>query len=185
MAIRGVLHRPVDGLVDRMLEFWGEGMLLGLGPNPMAHGVGTNWYAATRRPAEAPAEALTWARAAHAGFPDVVRDTLETADPERTVVNTILESRRPRELVRGRYVLIGDAAHAMSPNLGRGACEAIVDAVVLGQALNTRGVEGAHLYEKARLRAGQRTRMAAALARRIALSPRTSRAVVLAASRLR
>jgi 2-polyprenyl-6-methoxyphenol hydroxylase-like FAD-dependent oxidoreductase len=59
-----------------------------------------------------------------------VRATLAGADAERTVVNTILEPRRPRELVKDRYVLVGDAAHAMSPNLGRGACEAPADAVV-------------------------------------------------------
>ncbi|MDG9705910.1 FAD-dependent monooxygenase [Streptomyces sp. DH37] len=32
---------------------------------------------------------------------------------------------------RGRTVLLGDAAHAMAPNLGQGGCQAIEDAVVL------------------------------------------------------
>lgn len=35
----------------------------------------------------------------------------------------------------GRVVLVGDAAHATTPNLGRGASEAIVDAVVLARLL--------------------------------------------------
>ncbi|WFE99540.1 FAD-dependent oxidoreductase [Micromonospora sp. WMMD964] len=34
--------------------------------------------------------------------------------------------------VRGRVALLGDAAHAMTPNLGQGAGQAIEDAVVLG-----------------------------------------------------
>jgi 2-polyprenyl-6-methoxyphenol hydroxylase-like FAD-dependent oxidoreductase len=31
----------------------------------------------------------------------------------------------------GRVAILGDAAHAMTPNLGQGACQAIEDAIVL------------------------------------------------------
>lgn len=183
VAIRGVLDTPPDMQLDQMWEFWGDGMLFGLGPNRLPHGFGTNWYASARRGEGSPAEALAWACDAYAGFPEPVRATLAAATPAQTVVNTILESRRPRWLVRGRYVLVGDAAHAMSPNLGRGACEAMVDAVVLGEALNKHGPRGAGRYDRARRRAGQRTRVAAAMARQVALSPRLSRALVAFASR--
>ena len=37
---------------------------------------------------------------------------------------------------QGRVVLLGDAAHAMTPNLGRGACAAIEDAGALARQLN-------------------------------------------------
>jgi 2-polyprenyl-6-methoxyphenol hydroxylase-like FAD-dependent oxidoreductase len=37
--------------------------------------------------------------------------------------------------VRGRVVLIGDAAHATSPNMAEGACLALEDALVLSRAL--------------------------------------------------
>jgi 2-polyprenyl-6-methoxyphenol hydroxylase-like FAD-dependent oxidoreductase len=184
VAIRGVLEAPPDTAPDQMQEFWGDGMLFGVGPNRLPHGTGTNWYASTRRGEDTPAAALAWVRDAYAEFPELVRATLAAADPEQTVVNTILESRRARELVRDRFVLVGDSAHAMSPNLGRGACEAMVDAIVLGEALNAHGPGGARHYEKARLRAGQRTRAAAAMARRLALSARAGRAVVSVAARL-
>jgi len=43
--------------------------------------------------------------------------------------------RRAREWVRPGQVLLGDAAHPMTPHLGQGACQAIEDAVVLGLLL--------------------------------------------------
>jgi 2-polyprenyl-6-methoxyphenol hydroxylase-like FAD-dependent oxidoreductase len=37
---------------------------------------------------------------------------------------------------RGRVALVGDASHAMSPNLGQAACVGMANAVALGQALD-------------------------------------------------
>ncbi len=53
----------------------------------------------------------------------------------------------------GRVALLGDAAHAMTPHLGQGACQAIEDAVVLASVAPDLGA-----YTAARLR---RTRMVA------------------------
>ena len=38
---------------------------------------------------------------------------------------------------RGRIQLIGDAAHAMLPNAGQGACQAFEDSYILGRWLST------------------------------------------------
>jgi 2-polyprenyl-6-methoxyphenol hydroxylase-like FAD-dependent oxidoreductase len=53
---------------------------------------------------------------------------------------------------RGRVTLLGDAAHATTPNLGQGACQAVEDAVVLADSLRREGVNEAGLrhYEEAR-----------------------------------
>jgi 2-polyprenyl-6-methoxyphenol hydroxylase-like FAD-dependent oxidoreductase len=56
----------------------------------------------------------------------------------------------------GRVALIGDAAHAMTPNLGQGACQAIEDAVVLASVAGQQ--DGLASYTAARL---LRTRMVA------------------------
>src|SRR6185437_5084646 len=54
---------------------------------------------------------------------------------------------------RGRVAILGDAAHAMTPNLGQGACQAIEDAVVLAECLTEYSQAEAALlaYERRRL----------------------------------
>ena len=89
---------------------------------------------------------------------------------------------------RGRVAILGDAAHAMTPHLGQGACQAIEDAVVLasvagtgtgaGTRTGTRTGAGTNLaaYTSARRR---RTRMLAASSYRASrLTGTTSRAVI-------
>jgi 2-polyprenyl-6-methoxyphenol hydroxylase-like FAD-dependent oxidoreductase len=74
---------------------------------------------------------------------------------------------------RGRVALLGDAAHAMTPHLGQGACQAIEDAVVLaGPATDLAG------YTAARM---ARTRMVVTASDRATrLTATTSRPAVVA-----
>ena len=56
--------------------------------------------------------------------------------PETVLQNDIYDLPVPLvPFVQGRVVLLGDAAHAMTPNLGRGACSAIEDAGALARHL--------------------------------------------------
>lgn len=67
---------------------------------------------------------------------------LKTADPEAVLRNDVwhLPVPPPRSH-RGRVALLGDAAHAMTPSLGQGACQAVEDAVTLAHAVR-RGDHG-------------------------------------------
>ncbi len=59
---------------------------------------------------------------------------------------------------RGRVAILGDAAHAMTPHLGQGACQAIEDAVVLASVADPGTAPDLAAYTTARL---SRTRMIA------------------------
>jgi 2-polyprenyl-6-methoxyphenol hydroxylase-like FAD-dependent oxidoreductase len=58
--------------------------------------------------------------------------------PENAIVQNDIVDRPPlRRWGRGRVTLLGDAAHAATPNLGQGACQALEDAVVLADCLRS------------------------------------------------
>jgi 2-polyprenyl-6-methoxyphenol hydroxylase-like FAD-dependent oxidoreductase len=63
-------------------------------------------------------------------------EALVNATDEQRVFRTDAVDRAPlRRWTRGRVTLLGDAAHAMTPDLGQGACQAIEDALVLARCL--------------------------------------------------
>ncbi|KAF9147580.1 hypothetical protein BG015_010739 [Linnemannia schmuckeri] len=55
--------------------------------------------------------------------------------PREVVSKVVLEEKLYQTWYHGRVVLIGDACHKMLPNSGRGAVNAMLDAVVLTNAL--------------------------------------------------
>ncbi|MER7076852.1 2-polyprenyl-6-methoxyphenol hydroxylase [Saccharopolyspora kobensis] len=58
---------------------------------------------------------------------------------------------RLRTFTSGKVALLGDAAHAMTPNLGQGACQALEDAVTLAAAVDELGVRaGLAEYDRTR-----------------------------------
>jgi 2-polyprenyl-6-methoxyphenol hydroxylase-like FAD-dependent oxidoreductase len=74
-----------------------------------------------------------------------------------------------RRWFSGRLVLLGDAAHAMAPNLGQGANSALVDGVVLAEELTSApSVRDALVgYDKRRRRPARRLQKTAEMLQRI------------------
>ena len=133
-----------------MSEAWGRGKRFGIVP------IGTEltyWFATENAPAEGrdqqpKAEVL-------ARFADFAPPTgaLIEATPEQAILRNDIVDLEPLERwVEGRVGLLGDAAHAMTPNMGQGAGQAIEDAVVLGALLERMPlVEALSAYEATRL----------------------------------
>jgi 2-polyprenyl-6-methoxyphenol hydroxylase-like FAD-dependent oxidoreductase len=85
-------------------------------------------------------------------WPDPI-PALLTAVPEDGVLRHDVYDLPPLStFVRGRVALLGDAAHAMDPILGQGACQAIEDAVTLAACLDATSDVGAALARYDRLR---------------------------------
>ncbi|UVJ38909.1 FAD-dependent monooxygenase [Arthrobacter sp. CJ23] len=152
-ALRGTL----DFTPNSQSETWGRGRLFGFGGYA---GGGTNWYAGLRSELAEVNGGGNLAllkekyRGWHAGVLEVIDHITEDGIDRRH-----LEDLAPlRSYVSGKYVLVGDAAHAMAPNLGRGGCEALVDGLALAKALTAgRGVEEAlSRYDAERRRPTQR-----------------------------
>ena len=74
--------------------------------------------------------------------------------PEESILRTDIRDLTPLEQWSyGRVTLVGDAAHATTPNLGRGAGEAVEDAVVLARRIAESGddvAEALRSYEAER-----------------------------------
>ncbi|MBV6439729.1 MAG: monooxygenase [Haliscomenobacteraceae bacterium CHB4] len=86
-------------------------------------------------------------------FHQPVRDILENTRDHDLIWGDIIDLKPISKFAFGNIVLIGDAAHATTPNLGQGACQAIEDAVVLADELgkNTDPAEAFVAFERRRM----------------------------------
>ncbi len=69
------------------------------------------------------------------GWAAPVQNLIDRIDPLRTNRVEIHDIEPFTTLARGRVVLVGDAGHSTTPDLGQGGCQAMEDAIVLADAL--------------------------------------------------
>lgn len=131
--------RGVANIDGTGLETWAWGKGYQFGITPMTH-QRAYWFAQCYTPEGMPdkpygrkCEVLEMFQDWHDPVPQVIQATTE----EHILRNDVYEHKHLHHWSRGRVTLLGDAAHAMTPNLGQGACQAIEDAVVLAHCLET------------------------------------------------
>lgn len=70
-------------------------------------------------------------------LPEEVRKVLDKQEETGILLHDIYDLKPLKTFVYGRTLLLGDAAHATTPNLGQGAGQAMEDAIVLANCLKT------------------------------------------------
>jgi 2-polyprenyl-6-methoxyphenol hydroxylase-like FAD-dependent oxidoreductase len=126
---------PLPGGPDGGGETWGAGTRFGRAPLP-DHRVYCYATANTPEGATGPRGEAAELRSRFARWHDPIPALVEAAAGTEVLRHDIYELTDVRPYARGRVVLLGDAAHAMTPNLGQGACQALEDAATLGAVLD-------------------------------------------------
>ncbi|MEU7990824.1 FAD-dependent monooxygenase [Streptosporangium canum] len=135
---RGVVpaDRVPSGVPGSLTESWGRGKRIGI--IPLGDGR-VYWYATRSVPEGACADAdLAEVTSWYAGWHRPIPQLLAATPPEALLRNDIYTVDTPlATYVRGAVALLGDAAHAVTPDLGQGACQALEDAVTLTALLES------------------------------------------------
>ncbi|MFC8312936.1 FAD-dependent monooxygenase [Gordonia sp. NPDC057258] len=138
-AWRAITTTPVS--VDAAGETTGRGARFGIAPLPDGH---VYWFASVSDDGGDSEGGLDAVRQRFSGWHRPIGELLDATDPATVGYLPIEELAKPLPtFVRaGRgcsSVLVGDAAHAMTPNLGQGANQAMEDAATLTALLRRHG----------------------------------------------
>ena len=126
-ACRGITVRPVEPAF--IGETWGKARRFGMVPLPDGR---VYWFSVANGEPVSSAEAHEWTRENFGGWSESISVVIDGTDPAGVQPLPIESlSGRLASFARGRTVLVGDAAHAMSPNLGQGANQALEDVAAL------------------------------------------------------
>jgi 2-polyprenyl-6-methoxyphenol hydroxylase-like FAD-dependent oxidoreductase len=130
---------PASVNMEETCESWGSGSRFGIVPlsNNRLY-----WFACVNARANDPVmrsfeipSLMVYFRDFHAP----VKDILERTASEQLISGDIIDLRPLKNFAFGNIVLVGDAAHATTPNMGQGACMAIEDAATLANCLEHYG----------------------------------------------
>jgi 2-polyprenyl-6-methoxyphenol hydroxylase-like FAD-dependent oxidoreductase len=131
-VIRGIAAHDIGR--GAAFEAWGRGEIVGGAALPAGR---SYWFY------EAPSALVDGqdplAAVGAERWPAPMAAQLAATAPESVLVNPILRLRALPTWTRGTVALLGDAAHAMEPNLGQGAAQTIEDAEALLVALRCAG----------------------------------------------
>jgi 2-polyprenyl-6-methoxyphenol hydroxylase-like FAD-dependent oxidoreductase len=147
---RGIIDFELPpNLKTELNEAWGEGIRFGfvqISPNQ------TYWYALKSIKANDVEIPLEHLHSLFKGFPEIAGELIRKTDIGQIHTTIIADLKPLKKWHKGTICLIGDAAHATTPNMGQGACQAIEDAYILAECLGLYDVENSFLtFERLRM----------------------------------
>ena len=131
------------------IEAWGKGKRFGFSK---ISDTKVYWFAVVNSQKNQPEEADL--ASLFGEFHSDMLDLILATPKEQIIVNDIIDLKPISKWQNGNCCLLGDAAHATTPNLGQGACQAVEDAYVLAKLL-AQGMpfeQGCKEYEKIRVK---------------------------------
>lgn len=139
VAYRGLADTTTSNGIEQVgAEFWGRGVRLGYFPVDDER---VYWFATVvaESPDTAPEATSAELTKQCRDFTDPVPDLIAATDDE-TIIQTPLTDVPPLDnWTSSRATLLGDAAHAMTPDLAQGSSQAMEDAAVLTESIATHG----------------------------------------------
>ena len=137
---------------DEICEYYGSHGRFGVAPTGAGHAY---WFYVENNPeprqAAGPIETVGLMDALRQ-WPEFARDLVRNTPEDAVIYAPFFDRPATRNWGKGRVLLLGDAVHPFTPNLGQGACQSIEDAHVLAQLLrrNTAPEDLLSAYQKAR-----------------------------------
>ena len=133
---RGLTNMPLPAnLKNELNESWGNRSRFGIVP------IGPNmvyWYAVASYQSDYQKEFQDLPlQDLFSNYNPIVTDIIKNTARENIITNEILDLAPMQKWHTKRICLLGDAAHAATPNMGQGACQAIEDSLAMSICLAT------------------------------------------------
>lgn len=139
VVYRGLVDAtPLTDITQIGAEFWGRGVRFGYFPVDDER---VYWFASVvaKSPDIAPEATSAKLAEQYRNFTDPVPNLIAATDDDTIIQTPLTDLPLLDHWTNSCVTLLGDAAHAMTPNLAQGSAQAMEDAVVLAESIGTHG----------------------------------------------